>query len=394
MLSLKKRTQIVQDLYLADEKPWLVAFSGGKDSTAVLQLIWRALKELPRSKRQKPLDVCYVDTGMEHPAYDQHLRGVLREIASAADAQRMPVGVRILEPELRHRFFVAVIGRGYAPPTHWFRWCTKGMRIRPMSKFIKSQLTASGAVVIVLGLRRAESHARAEVLKRYSAGQPFMGRYGNMSGALAFTPIEDFDTAAVWQFLMQIPCPWGGSNRKLMQLYSRAAGGECPSYSLGGGLGPSCGGSRFGCWTCTVVRTDKSGGALAEEDDTLAGLVAYRDWLAEMRYDKHRRWRIRRNGKPGPGPLTMATRREALTRLLEVEKLSSRPLIRSEEIEAIQALWTSDGDRKDSALSMYRAHSTAELVQISCAAQPLISGLVNRRRCSEDQRYSNAPRTP
>src|SRR5260370_40440999 len=106
---------------------------------------------------------------MEHPAYEQHLRHVLDEIATAAKSQSMPIKVRILEPELKHRFFVAVIGRGYAPPTHWFRWCTKGMRIRPMSIFIKGQLSASGSVVVVLGLRKAESQARAQVLKKYSA---------------------------------------------------------------------------------------------------------------------------------------------------------------------------------------------------------------------------------
>ena len=238
MLTLKQRFQVVQELYLADERPWLVAFSGGKDSTALLQLIWHGLQKLAPGKRQKPVHVCYVDTGVEQPAYEKHVRSILGAIAAAAQSQSMPMAVRILEPELKHRFFVAVIGRGYAPPTHWFRWCMKGMRIRPMSSFIRHQISASGAVVIALGLRRAESQARTNVLKSYSTERPFIGRYGSLRGAVAFTPIEDFDVADVWQFLMKVPCPWGGDNRVLMQLYSQAAGGECPSYSLGGGMGP------------------------------------------------------------------------------------------------------------------------------------------------------------
>ena len=386
MLNLKQRLQVVQELYLADERPWLVAFSGGKDSTALLQLIWHGVQKLAPAQRQKPVHVCYVDTGMEQPAYDTHVRSMLGAIAGAAKSQSMPMVVSILEPELKHRFFVAVIGRGYAPPTHWFRWCTKGMRIRPMSSFIRHQLSASGAVVIALGLRRTESQARAEVLKNYSTECPFIGQYGSLRGAVAFTPIEDFDVADVWQFLMRVPCPWGGNNRELMQLYSQAAGGECPSYSLGGGMGPSCGGSRFRCWTCTVPRKDKSGAALADEDEDLGRLVAFRNWLAEMRYDLHRRWRIRRNGKAGPGPLTLATRRETLTRLLEVERLSGYRLIRPDEVEAIQGLWTMDGDRKGTATAMYRAHNATKLIEIS----PARANAVERQNMSVRKRLKVA----
>jgi DNA sulfur modification protein DndC len=366
-VNLRQRYKIIRDLYLADQNPWIVAFSGGKDSTAALQLVWHALSTLPGARRRKAVHVCYVDTGMEHPAFEEHLADVLRDIQSAADAQFMPFRTRILHPELKHRFFVAVIGRGYAPPTHWFRWCTKGMRIRPMSTFIKGQLSASGEVVIVLGLRRGESHSRAEVLKKFAEGRPFVGRYGNLRGAVALTPIEDFDLADIWQFLMQLSCPWGNDNRRLMQLYSLAAGGECPSYSLGDGIGPTCGGSRFGCWTCTVVRKDKSGQAIADEEPRFDGLVAYRNWLAEMRYDPSRRWKVRRNGRPGPGPLTIATRREALSRLLEVETSVGRQLVKPEEIEMIQAHWTADGDRKNTAIAMYRAARCHGLTNITCS---------------------------
>ncbi len=353
-LGIKSRIQVVQELYRGDSRPWIVAFSGGKDSTALLQLIWLALRGF--SNPQKPVYVCYVDTGMEHPAYDHNVRATLSNIATAAAQQNLPISVRILEPELKNRYFVCVIGRGYAPPTHWFRWCTRNLRIKPISCFIRSQISSSGDVVIVLGLRKLESHARSRILAKYGSDRPFTGPYGSMAHALAFTPIEDFATEHVWQFLMQTSCPWGANNRSLVQLYARAAGGECPSYSLGEGLAPSCGGSRFGCWTCTVVRTDRSGQSLAEENEAFEMLVDFRDWLAQMRSDPRRRWRIRRNGRPGPGPLTIATRREAFERLLALERNSGFTLIKPEEVRHISELWARDGGNSNSVLVRYREH--------------------------------------
>lgn len=355
-LSVRSRVQVVRDLYKADSRPWIVAFSGGKDSTAVLQLIWLALRGASTIGTHKPIYVCYVDTGMEHPAYDSKVRATLSEIGAAAALQKLPIHVRTLEPELKNRYFVCVIGRGYAPPTHWFRWCTHNLRIKPMSNFIRTQISLSGEVVIVLGLRKTESQARSRVLAKYMSDRPFTGPYGSLTSAIAFTPIEDFGTEHVWQFLMQTPCPWGADNRDLVQLYARAAGGECPSYSGGDGLAPSCGASRFGCWTCTVVRKDRSGRSLAEESEAYEMLVDFRDWLAEMRYDPRRRWRRRRNGRPGPGPLTIATRREAFERLLSVEACSGCTLITPAEVHRIAELWAQDGGSSQSALVRYEAH--------------------------------------
>ena len=36
----------IKTLYLSDDIPWVVGYSGGKDSTAVLQLVWLAIAEL------------------------------------------------------------------------------------------------------------------------------------------------------------------------------------------------------------------------------------------------------------------------------------------------------------------------------------------------------------
>ena len=46
--------EIIKELYLEDMIPWICGYSGGKDSTAVVQLVWYALQELPREKLKKP----------------------------------------------------------------------------------------------------------------------------------------------------------------------------------------------------------------------------------------------------------------------------------------------------------------------------------------------------
>jgi DNA sulfur modification protein DndC len=113
---LEKRLNLIRRLYLQDKRPWIIAYSGGKDSTAVLQLVWLALSSLDSSQRRKSVEIAYVDTGMEHPAYSEMLLGTLSKIKHAARIQEMPFNVRILQPELRHRYFVALLGAGTHRP--------------------------------------------------------------------------------------------------------------------------------------------------------------------------------------------------------------------------------------------------------------------------------------
>jgi DNA sulfur modification protein DndC len=353
---LGQRYKLIRDLYLADERPWIIAFSGGKDSSATLQIVWNALLELRPQDRTKRIHVAYVDTGMEHPLQRGQAEAALRLINSEANKQALPIDTHILTPEMRHRYFVCVIGRGYAPPTHFFRWCTKGMRIAPMTTFIRGNLKIAEKVVIVLGLRISESSSRARVLDKYSDGIPFQGRYGSLAGATAFTPIEDFGTADVWQYLMQASGFWQSTNRNMAQLYSAASGGECASHSIGDGLSSTCGGSRFGCWTCTVVRKDRSGSALASVSEEFNPLVQFREWLIQVRNDPQHRWKTRRNKAKGVGPLTLATRREALDKLLAAELACGARLIDEDEIIHIQKLWEQDGDRRQTAIQRFSKH--------------------------------------
>src|SRR6476660_5014226 len=70
-LGLAKTVQLLSEeiraLYLCDAVPWVIGYSGGKDSSAVLQLVWLAIRELPPEKRAKPIHVISTDTLVEQP---------------------------------------------------------------------------------------------------------------------------------------------------------------------------------------------------------------------------------------------------------------------------------------------------------------------------------------
>ena len=51
----------IQEVYLADKIPWICGYSGGKDSTAVVQLVWLALSQLPEDKLHKPVHIISTD---------------------------------------------------------------------------------------------------------------------------------------------------------------------------------------------------------------------------------------------------------------------------------------------------------------------------------------------
>src|SRR5690606_32522619 len=113
--------------------------------------------------------------------------------------------------------------------------------------------------------------------------------------ALVYTPIQDWITDDVWTYLLQVPSPWGASNRDLAAMYRSANSGECPLVI--DDTTPSCGNSRFGCWTCTVVTRDKSMEAMVDNgEEWMLPLLEFRDWLTETQvpekkylYRQHKR---------------------------------------------------------------------------------------------------------
>ncbi|MGA0559257.1 DNA phosphorothioation system sulfurtransferase DndC [Larkinella sp. VNQ87] len=343
----------IQDQYLHDEnsdRPWILGFSGGKDSTMLLQLVWKALLKIPRELRRREIWVVCNDTLVENPHIVNFINRTLDTIKVAAVEQDLPILVQKTTPRLEDTFWVNLIGRGYPAPNNVFRWCTERLKIDPTTRFIKSKIAEDGEVIILLGTRSAESGNRARSIKRHEVkGQRL--RKHLLPNAYVFAPIKDVDTNELWQYLMQVSPPWGGTHKELMTLYRNANSGDCPLVI--DETTPSCGNSRFGCWVCTVVKRDKSmEGLIGNGEDWMEPLVALRDYFVETRDNPEQyREKRRRDGteKEGVwGPYKPWVRAEFLRQLLEAqrdiqaEQGESMQLISHQELVAIQVTWYRD----------------------------------------------------
>src|SRR5205085_11108912 len=155
------------ELYLCDAVPWVVGYSGGKDSSAVLQLVWNAISALAAEQRQKPIHVITTDTLVEQPLVAAWVDTSQARMREAAAAQGLPITPHKLTPETEDSFWVNLIGKGYPAPRQKFRWCTERLKIRASNKFIRGLVHKYGEAVLVLGTRKAESDHRAATMNRH-----------------------------------------------------------------------------------------------------------------------------------------------------------------------------------------------------------------------------------
>ena len=355
----KIKLDIKREYRMSHSKPWIVGFSGGKDSTLMLHLVVEAILELPASERRRQIYVISNDTLVESPIVQSYVDRLLEVLAVGLPDLALPITVARTTPDASQTFWVNLIGRGYPSPTRLFRWCTDRMKIRPTMNFMQEKVAENGEVILLLGVRRSESAARAASARKYDNGQR-LNPHNDITGCFVFRPILELDTEDVWEFLMATSAPWGGGHDALVQLYRDAVGGECPVV-IDPDAQPSCGSSsiRFGCWTCTVVEKDKSfRNHLEKGFEELEPMAAFRDWLKDYCHDPNHRMKIRRNGSPGLGPLTFESRQEVLARLEGLQKQVGRPLITTEEIIKIRDVW--DQDR--STILYRRANSLIEML--------------------------------
>ncbi len=346
-------------LYLQFPQPWVIGYSGGKDSTTVLQLIWKALERLPAAQRQKPVYVIASDTKVETPVIVDFIDTTLRRVNEYAQETGMPFVAQKVMPTLDDSFWVNLIGRGYPAPTTRFRWCTDRMKIMPANRFIEQKVAQHGEVVMVLGVRKAESSTRAQLMSSYQVKDHLLRRHATLRGAYVYAPVADFTTQDVWNYLLQVPSPWGGNNRELVTLYRNASAGECPLVI--DTSTPSCGNSRFGCWVCTVAQKDSSMEALVDNgQDWLEPLLDFRQYLAETgNPEKKHQYRdirgrdgrviFKKDGTLAARTYKLEASQEMLRRLLRTEQQVQREgpdpearLIEDEEILEIRRLWRTE----------------------------------------------------
>ncbi|MFC0604911.1 DNA phosphorothioation system sulfurtransferase DndC [Winogradskyella pulchriflava] len=346
---------IDQYMYADDTKrPWIIGFSGGKDSTVMLQLVWEAIsqiKELTGIVKRDVYVVCN-DTMVENPVITEYVYRVLDKIEIAARDQGIPIYVIKTIPRLEDSFWVNLIGRGYPAPNNAFRWCTERLKIRPTSRFILEQVDEFGEAVILIGTRSAESAQRAKSMKKHAIKGKRLTKHPTQANTFMYAPIRNLSLEEVWYVINTMPSPWKANNSELFQIYSDASADdyECPTV-VTNKEHKSCGQSRFGCWVCTVVKKDKSMSALIENGLTwLQPLLEFRNQLYDERNIKENRMPQRRNGTEavnGMGPYTPKYRASILERVLIAQKeiQIDKPhveLITNQELVAIQTIWYRD----------------------------------------------------
>ena len=131
--------ETVRNLYLVDDIPWVIGYSGGKDSTATLQLVWYALGKLPPNELKKPVHVINTDTLVESPVISRWAKKSLDKLEKISDEKGMPFKTHILTPKVDNTFWVNFLGKGYPFPRKKLRWCTDRLKIQPVNNFIRSE---------------------------------------------------------------------------------------------------------------------------------------------------------------------------------------------------------------------------------------------------------------
>ena len=385
----------VQRVYLSDKRPWVIGYSGGKDSSAVMSLIYLALLGLSEENRHKPVFVVSSDTLVETPVVVNHIKTSLKGIEKGAKRDGLPITCHKVIPKDDQTFWANLLGRGYPAPTRSFRWCTERMKIDPVSDFIKSTVSKYDEVIVVLGSRSQESASRAQVIAKHKIDGSRLARHTTLANAFIFTPIDTWGVDDVWKLLrlchletqetpngtrniwkniydLEWENPWGGKNLTLWNLYKDSSGqGECPMVI--DETTPSCGNSRFGCWTCTVVTKDRAMESLIQNgEEWMSPLLAFRNKLNETtdpaNKDEYRNYK-RRTGKVSyqyakdgediaaerrhvPGPYWLKYRKQWLKELLELDhhyKQEGRDieLITAPELHAIRQEWIHDPNEPD-----------------------------------------------
>lgn len=361
----------IRETYRKYDYPWVIGYSGGKDSTATLQLCWYALQGLPAEERTKPIYVISTDTQVETPIIVDRINESIQLMNQAARRDHLNLTAHKLSPILDDTFWVNLLGRGYPAPNSAFRWCTERLKINPSNRFILNKVAQHGEVILVLGSRRGESATRDQVLDMHRMTGMKLARHGQLPGAWVYMPIEEFSVEDVWSYLLQVDSPWGGDNLQLSSLYQSAQDGECPLVV--DDKTASCGNSRFGCWVCTVVNKDKSMEAMIDSgEEWMIPLLEYRDWLSgtqnpdvkpEQREFKGRDGRIKitPSGTLRWRTYTLEFSRQMVRRLLETQRDLQREkpemsLISLDELREIRRIWLLERqDWEDSLPKIYTA---------------------------------------
>lgn len=351
-------------VYKHDERPWLIGYSGGKDSTLLVALVYEAMKRLKDAGAtlNKRVYIITSDTMVENPIVKNYMHSSSIRINEAAKRDQLNILATVIYPEDDQTFWSRVIGLGYpTPEPPGFRWCTERLKINPMNAYVNERIKESGEIIILLGVRKGESLTRQKTITAREIEGKLLNMHNDIPNAYVYNPITEIPNDLVWEFLLKGNCksPWGTDMKYLFNLYQGENLGEEKSVlgEIDRDKIPVTGNSRFGCWCCTMVKEDKSlqnfiNKSTGEDVRILTLLRDFRNKLLEMRENSAMRDSKRRNGMIyrkadgtlGLGPFTLDARRIILEGLLELENQTGLELITLGELKVIDRMWDEEGD--------------------------------------------------
>lgn len=353
--------EIIQEMmvvYQHDRRPWLIGYSGGKDSTLLVALAYEAISRLPKEARTKKVYIITSDTLVENPIVKRYMHTSSSQINESSKRDRLNIDAHVIYPDPEQTFWSRVIGLGYpTPEPPGFRWCTERLKIAPMNRFVDDRIKESGEIIILLGVRKAESTTRNRTITAREIEGKLLNMHSDIKNAYVYNPITEIRNELVWEFLLKDDgiSPWGSDLKYLFSLYQGEDLGE--EQSVIGEVDkdkiPVTGNSRFGCWCCTIVKEDKSLLNFIKKGSTeLIPLRDFRNWLVSIRQNPEYRDTKRRDGSVyykadgtfGFGPFTMWGRQQILRRLLELQRDTQMELITMEELKVIDQMWDNEGD--------------------------------------------------
>jgi DNA sulfur modification protein DndC len=294
----KESINILEQLYKKNKR-WIVTYSGGKDSTALVVLALYMKTVHP----DIDLNITYSDTMMEIPQMSVVAYTFLKSIENS-----YPAKVKIVYPDINDTYWVRMIGRGYPPPGPRFRWCTPKIKIKPSRKLHEDN------GLFITGLRMGESQQRDIRLKSscLNGGANECGSdvWVNQKGIDVAAPIIHWSAEDVWYFLMFPGKKAIPETQLVVDLYGNTS-------------------MRFGCWMCTVVMKDKTMIALAKSGDyKVQKLLEFREWIVEESKKPENRY-FRKDGRKGR--LRKDFRKQILERLIALQKGIGIEIITEEE---------------------------------------------------------------
>lgn len=345
-------------VYKHDNRPWLIGFSGGKDSTLLVMLVFEAIERLKPSERKKKIYIVTSDTMVENPIVKNYMHKSSKQINEYSNSKKLNIEATIIYPNPEQSFWSLIIGKGYpSPEPPGFRWCTERLKIVPMNDFVENVIAKNGEVVLLLGVRKDESASRSRSISSREIEGKILTPHTDIENAYVYNALSEIKNELVWDYLLKNDAfaPWGADMKYLFNLYQGEDMGE--EQSVIGEIDKDkiaiTGHSRFGCWCCTIVKEDKSlQNFINKGSKELIPLRDFRNWLVSIRQnpdyrdDKRRDGSVylKSNGEKGFGPFKMNARISILRKLLLLEMKTGFSLITLDELRVIDRIWEEEGD--------------------------------------------------